>query len=234
MARELWICHLRPQGGHHGGQNLTSSCQSYLSFTRVGYILSPYFPLCTKGHLPVTTASNPFPLSFDSLWLPDGTAWAPQTRDYREGLFAALKPDPVYPRNCDIITSTEADDSSFSKQTPSLGQECAPRQAKIREQHGLTSIFQELRTRGVLFCFSEKQNKTKPKPLKNKTCKSRYGIFNQISPSALVLDETGDRKRTGKGYQHLGKKNLLFHEELLSAGSVLGGPRPAWPPFTGE
>lgn len=182
----------------------------------------------------MTTASNPFPLSFDSLWLPDGTAWAPQTRDYREGLFAALKPDPVYPRNCDIITSTEADDSSFSKQTPSLGQECAPRQAKIREQHGLTSIFQELRTRGVLFCFSEKQNKTKPKLLKNKTCKSGYGIFNQISPSALVLDETGDRKRTGKGYQHLGKKNLLFHEEQLSAGSVLGGPRPAWPPFTGE
>ena len=27
----------------------------------------------------------------------------------------------------------------------------------------------------------------------------------------------------------MGKKNLLFHEELLSAGSVLGGPRPAGP-----
>lgn len=181
MARELWICHSRPQGGHHGGQNPTSSCQSYLSFTRVGYILSSYFPPCTKGHLPVTTASNPFPLSFDSLWPPDGAAWAPQTRDCREGLFAALKPDPVYPRNCDIITSAEADDSSFSKQTPSLGQECTPRPAKIRERHGLTSIFQE----HLVFCFVFQKNKTKPKPLKNKTCMSGYGIFNQISPSAL-------------------------------------------------
>ena len=44
-----------------------------------------------------------------------------------------------------------------------------------------------------------------------------------------MLDKTGDGKRTGKGYLHLGKKNLLFHEELLSAGSVLGGPRPAGP-----
>ena len=63
--------------------------------------------------------------------------------DYREGFFAALKNDPFYPRNYNITTS-EADDSSFSKQAQGLGQECAPRLAKISEPHGLTVIFQEL------------------------------------------------------------------------------------------
>ena len=54
------------------------------------------------------------------------------------------------------------------------------------------------------FCFSE--NKTKPKPPKNKACKSRYGLFSQISPSALVLDKIGDRKKTGKDGSALGEE----------------------------
>ena len=72
-----------------------------------------------------------------------------------------------------------------------------------------------------MFCFCFSENKTKPKPPKNKACKSGYGLFIQISPSALVPDKIGDRKRTGRMDLHLGKENLLFHEELLSAGSVL-------------
>lgn len=68
-------------------------------------------------------AANPFALQYESLWPPDGGTRAPKTCDSREGFSAALKTDPFYPRNCNITTS-KADDSSFSKQTQ--GQEHAP------------------------------------------------------------------------------------------------------------
>lgn len=184
-------------------QHLTSNGQSYLSFTCVGSIFLCNFPPRAKGHLPVTGASNPFPPCFDSLWPPDGAAGAPKTCDCREDLLVALKPDPFYPRNCNIATSEEADDSSFSNQTQSLGQECAPR--ACQNQGATQPDIDFLRTMDT-WCFAfvfQKRKKKKEKPLENKTCNSRYSIFSQISPSALLPDKRGDRKRTGKGVSAL-------------------------------
>lgn len=86
------------------------------------------------------------------------------------------------------------------------------------------------RTLGVLFCFSEKQNKTQTSEKQN--LYERIWHFQpDKSKCPVIRQETG--KGLGRVYMYLGKKNLLFHEELLSAGPVLGGPRPAGP-FTGE
>lgn len=123
-----------------GPRRLTRNRQLCLCSTCVGMMLSSRCPLCVKGPFTSDGASNPFPPCFDSLWPPDGAARAPKTCDYREGLLAALTPDLFCPRNCNI-TTLEADDSSFSKQTQSLGQECTAQPAKITGQLSLGLIF---------------------------------------------------------------------------------------------
>lgn len=127
-----WTCHPRPRGDPPPPDAIASDWQ--LPVLPVLHMWGQYFHpitlLVLKAHLPVTGASNPFPLCSESPpQPPDGAAMAPKTCDSPEGLLDALTPDPFYARMSNIPTS-DADDSSFSKQTQSLGQECAPQPAK--------------------------------------------------------------------------------------------------------
>lgn len=158
----------------------SSACPSHIGGSCFNPV--PFFVL--KARLPGPGASNPFALQCDSLWPPDGATRAPKTCDSREGFSAALKTDPFYPRNC-YITTSEADDSSFSKQTQGLGQECAQRPASDFPRTMDTWYF--------VFLFQKRKSTHKTKLIK-RGC----SIFSQMHQSALLPNKRGEGKEIRK------------------------------------
>lgn len=140
--------------------------------------------LVLKARRPVPRASKPLALEWDSLWPPDGATRAPKTCDSREGFSAALKTDPFYPRNCNIATS-KADDSSFSKQTRGLGQECASRPGSDFPRTVDTWYF--------VFLLQKRKRAHETKLIK-RGC----SIFSQMRQSTLLPNKKGGGKEIRK------------------------------------
>lgn len=158
------MCHSRPQRDDPGWQHLTCNCQFYLSCTSIGFVSSSPSP-CTKGpsasdrallsHFLCTLTASGLQMEQPGLQkhvtigkvcaLPlrltlsiQGIATSPLPR-----LMTALSQNKLKARVRNVHRSLP----------------------RISEQHGLTVIFQELWTLGVLFFFfffrKHKQTNTK-------------------------------------------------------------------------